>query len=259
MSNGPDVEALIERFLNYAAGFKNGDADHDYHIRLKAEHSLRVLELARTIAREERLESGTARLLEIAALFHDAGRFEQFARHHTFNDRQSCNHARMGITVLLRDGLLGGLDPATRRVALGAVFLHNVRALPPRLPEPLGAVTRGVRDADKLDIYPVMLSHLDGDKPLDPVVCLGVARDPDRYSEAIIGQLERGRLANYADMRFSNDFRLLLLGWVFDLNYATARRILDQSGHLSRIFGELPRDERMLTLRKRIEEQVRRP
>jgi hypothetical protein len=104
-----------------------------------------------------------------------------------------------------------------------------------------------------------MLSHLDGDEPLDPVVCLGVARDPDRYSEAIIGQLERGRLANYADMRFANDFRLLLRGWVFDLNYATARRILDQSGHLSRIFRELPRDERMLTLRKRIEEQVRRP
>ena len=259
MSGAPSIETLVRRFQDYASGFASADPDRDYHFRLKTEHTLRVLDFARTIAREERIRPDTARLTEIAALFHDAGRFEQFARHGTFNDRASCNHARMGVTVLLRDGLLEGLDPAERRVVLGAVFLHNVRALPPRLREPLGAVTRAVRDADKLDIYPVMLSHLDGDKPLDPVVCMGVQRSPGRYSDAIVNQLEREQLANYSDMRFENDFRLLLLGWVFDLNYATSRRILDQSGQLERVFRELPQDDRLLAVRKRIEANLRRP
>lgn len=258
MSGTPSIETLVRRFRDYASGFESGDPGHDYHFRLKSEHTLRVLDFARTIAREERMGPDTARLAEIAALFHDAGRFEQFARHGTFNDRASCNHARMGVTVLLRDGLLEGLDPAERRMVLGAVFLHNVRTLPPRLREPLGVVTRVVRDADKLDIYPILLTQLNSAKPLDPVVCMGVERHPDRYTDAIVEQLERRQVANYKDMHYENDFRLLVAGWVYDLNYAASRHILDQRGHLESIFNELPGDPRLLALKDRLIHHLRR-
>ncbi len=252
MTTPPDLETLVARFQAYAGGFRTGEPDQDYHFQLKVEHTLRVLDLARRIAAEERMAPDLARLVALAALFHDAGRFLQYARYRTFSDRHSANHARLGITALLRHNLLEGLDRDTRRVVLGAVFLHNVRSLAPNLRQPLDAVTRAVRDADKLDIYPVMIAHMDGSKPLDPVVSLGVVRDPRRYSEALVAELEHRRLASYENMRYQNDFRLLTAGWIYDLNYATSRRILAQKGYLERMFQDLPQDERLAALRRQI-------
>lgn len=41
--------------------------------------------------------------------------------------------------------------------------------------------------------------------------------DPERYTSAIVAQIEAGRIGDYALMRYRNDFTLLLLSWVFDL------------------------------------------
>jgi len=226
---GPDIEALRERFLAYAEAFATREPGQEAHYRLKIEHSLRVLGLAQEIARQERLAPDTAELTAMAALFHDTGRFPQLRQYRTFSDQLSENHARLG-----------------------------VRALPERLPEPLSAVTRAVRDADKLDIIPLLLEHLENAPVLDPVVCLGVTRDPVRYSPALLEDLEQGRLASYSQIRYENDLRLLAAGWTYDLNYTASRRIFIRQGLLERLFRTLPPEERLLRLRLRIEADLQK-
>lgn len=255
---GPDIEALRERFLAYAEAFATREPGQEAHYRLKIEHSLRVLALAQEIARQERLDTDTAELTAMAALFHDTGRFPQLRQYRTFSDQLSENHARLGVRALLENGLLEGLVPVQRRVILGAVFLHNARSLPERLPEPLSAVTRAVRDADKLDIIPLLLEHLENAPVLDPVVCLGVTRDPVRYSPALLEDLEQGRLASYSQIRYENDLRLLAAGWTYDLNYPASRRIFIRQGLLERLFRTLPPEERLLRLRLRIEADLQK-
>lgn len=254
--NAPTLPQLADRLQDYVAGFLSGDADADYHYVLKREHTLRVLDNARAIARDEGLPANLARLAELAALFHDTGRFPQFARYGTFSDRLSANHAKLGVSALLSADLLAGLPAEERRGVIGAVFLHNVRSLPRGLPPYLDTVTRVVRDADKLDIYPIMLGQMGGDKPLDPVVSLGIRRDPERYTPRILELLENRQLATYDLLVYENDFRLLIAGWVFDLNFRAARRLLAERGHIERVFAGLPDEARLRALRRMIDEEL---
>ncbi|MDD4952731.1 MAG: HD domain-containing protein, partial [Desulfovibrionaceae bacterium] len=228
-----------------------------YNIRLKEQHSLRVLDQAQGITRACGFDLETAYLTHAAALFHDAGRFPQYAEYKTFSDADSENHARLGVRTLLRSDLLRGLSKKARRVIIGAVALHNVHRLPADLNPTLDKVTRVVRDSDKLDIIPVILEHLGGDRPLNPVVVLGLEDDAERYSPEILAQVMRRELAEYRLMRWANDFRLLLISWVYDLNHAWARRALLERGLLDRLFQGLPGDRAVSALRDQVNQDLK--
>ncbi|MDD4731397.1 MAG: HD domain-containing protein [Desulfovibrio sp.] len=249
-------EELEKTFQQYVARFFNGEPTNDYHIDLKLRHSLRVYELARRIVHEENLDEETARQACIAALLHDTGRFEQYRRYATFHDPSSENHARLGITALLSSSLTKGLSRRERRCLLGAVFLHNVRDLPPRLREPLGTVTRVVRDSDKLDIIPVVLEHLSAGAAASPVVTLGIEPAPNQYTHSIYQQVLAGQSADYQAMRWYNDFRLLVLGWIADLNFTAAKRIYRMRGYAEALFQDLPDIPEMRRLHETVDQRL---
>ena len=75
--------------------------------------------------------------------------------------------------------MLEKLPPAARRLVLGAVALHNRRSLPRGLPRELKDLTQMVRDADKLDIFQVMLAHFTPGARHNKVVNLELKPDPD--------------------------------------------------------------------------------
>lgn len=241
-----------QRFRDHVAAFFNADADNDFHIELKLLHSLRVYELARRIVQEERIPAPVAEVALISALFHDTGRFIQYQRHRSFHDPSTENHARLGIRALLSTNLLEGLTSDARRTVLGAVFLHNVRTLPPNLREPLSTVVKVVRDSDKLDIVPVVLKHLDASAEGSSVVTLGIKSHPTNYTRSIYEQVLAGESAKYEEMRWAHDFRLLVLGWLYDLNFPTSMRLYVQRGYLETLFAALPDDEPMRALRRKI-------
>ncbi len=254
----PGLAELSGRFDSFVQSFLDGLGTERYHIELKREHTMRVLADARTIAREESLPPDLAEASATAALFHDAGRMPQFMRYRTFKDSASDDHARLGVSALARYGLLRGLPPEQRRLVHGAVFLHNKRTLPPRLPAPLAIVTKVVRDADKLDIYRIMLTHLTSDKPPDPVVSLGAVRDPLRYSAPLARSILNRELGRYSDLAYENDLRLLVAGWVYDLNWRASRRLLQDRGLLDQVLAALPDDDTIRTLSRQVREDLRR-
>jgi HD superfamily phosphodiesterase len=241
-----------QRFRAHVADFFNGDADNDFHIELKLRHSLRVYELARRIVREEAIPAPAADAALTSALFHDTGRFVQYQRYRSFHDPSTENHARLGIRALLSTNLLKGLPNDARRTVLGAVFLHNVRTLPPNLREPLSTVVKVVRDSDKLDIVPVVLEHLDASAEGSSVVTLGIKSHPTNYTRSIYEQVLAGESAKYEEMCWAHDFRLLVLGWLYDLNFPTSKRLYVQRGYLETLFAALPDDEPMRALRRKI-------
>lgn len=244
-------------FEAYARGFLNGSVEDQANVRIKIDHSLRVLENALALVAAEAVPGPLAESAGLAALYHDVGRFTQYARHKSFSDAATENHARLGVQTLLRGRMLADCAADVRRVVLGAVFLHNVQTLPARLAEPLSLVTRVVRDSDKLDIYAVMLEHFGDPARFNPVVTLGVAREPGKYSPAILEQLCARRLGDYRSMAFENDFKLLLIGWVFDLNFAHTRRVLREREYIERLFALLPDDGPIRRLRAQVGQELR--
>ncbi|MDR2076375.1 MAG: HD domain-containing protein [Desulfovibrio sp.] len=228
-------------FLAYARGFFSGEARGDSLLALKAEHTLRVLEEARAIAASEPAFSAALprRALLLAALYHDLGRFEQLRRYRTFVDARSCNHGLLGARILSRGVFLAGEPEEVRRLVLTAVALHNRQRLPEGLSGPGRLVTQGVRDADKMDILRIMAGQLAAGAVADPAVVMHLADEPQSWSAPLLSALEEGRTGSFSDMRFYNDFRLLLCTWLQDLTFAVSLRRLRDAGHLEAILGGL--------------------
>jgi putative nucleotidyltransferase with HDIG domain len=252
-------------FKEYVYKFYSGaDEQDEENIRLKEDHSLRVLKNAQAIAQDEGLDSRLYFLTSLAALFHDIGRFEQYARFKTFNDKLSVDHARLGYEILKREKILNNLPFKEARNVLIAVLLHNRLSLPQKLPPDLQMITQIVRDADKLDIFPVVLSYVQPGARQNKVVTLGLKDDPEAVSETILAQVQGERLANYTDMVYINDFKLLLLSWVFDLNFAFTCREVLRRGYVESLISLLPRTnpivflehKLLMFLQKRAGEQI---
>lgn len=242
------IEEHIEWFTGQVRSFLEGDPEHDGHIELKLEHSLNVLAEARGVTASLDLTPGMERLAHLAALYHDAGRFPQYRRYRTFRDSISEDHAKLGARSLRAWNALGGLPRADRALVLGAVALHNRKSVPERIAPELALLTRIVRDADKLDIVRIMLDHLRPGGKRSDVVTLHLADEPDRYTPEIAGQIRQGLIGDYAYMRYENDFKLLLISWVFDLNFKASRRAFLERGHAGELLSLLPRSPELTSL-----------
>jgi hypothetical protein len=90
------LEKFRAWFNDYVAGFYGDDEFVNANIKLKEEHSKRVCKEMLYLADELGLPDEQRRIAEATALFHDIGRFEQFARYRTYNDPRSVNHCLLG-------------------------------------------------------------------------------------------------------------------------------------------------------------------
>ncbi|MFO7875922.1 MAG: HD domain-containing protein [Desulfovermiculus sp.] len=236
-------EQAAHRLRQFVAQYTEHEPEHQKHIELKLKHSLRVWEGVQRILGQEHREPRTARLAEIASLYHDLGRFPQYTNYRTFKDSASEDHGRLGFKVLRQSGLLHGLSRPDTRIVLQSVFLHNRAVLPAGLPAILHPVLGLVRDADKLDIVGVIAGHLFEEDGSSQVLTLGLGQDPEKMSRKIIHQVRNKALVNYQDMIWVNDFKLLLCSWVFALNYSASRRIMAEQGEVERLLDSLPQTE----------------
>jgi putative nucleotidyltransferase with HDIG domain len=235
---------------SFAESHLTGHDEDDALIRLKLDHSMRVLDNAEEIIAGETLNSQTADLCRLAALYHDIGRFPQFAKYKTFNDRDSANHARLGVLALRAIALPDGVPDDQWRIVRFAVGQHNVKSVRSTLPAGLIHPVMVVRDADKLDIFRVLLDHFASDAPQNSVVTHGLEDAPDKYSDGIYTTILAARTGDYRSMRYVNDFKLLLAGWLYELHYRTSLTMAASRHYPERLFALLPETPKIERLRE---------
>jgi hypothetical protein len=252
MQLGPHIAVLN----GFARSHLVGDPEGDKLILLKLEHSMLVLEAARRIVKGEAISGRTADLCLLAALYHDTGRFPQFARHRTFNDRESVNHARLGVLALRSMALPDGLSGDDWRIVRFAVAQHNAKTVRPTIPPRLSDPVMVVRDADKLDIFRVLLEHF-GENKMNPLVAMGLEDTSQEYSDEVYQAVLHGRTGDYRHMRFANDLKLLLAGWLHELHYPTTLSIAVGQKFPDRIFAMLPDDEPIRRLKDSVMSSIR--
>jgi len=234
------LDRLEAWFTGYTSGFYREDPVYDAPLRLKDLHSRKVAENMKALS-EALGRSGEESLLARAiGLFHDLGRFDQYARYGTFNDRCSDNHARLGLLALFRHRAHTSLTPEERRHLVFSIAHHNRARLPARGNPSSLRFARLLRDADKLDIWRVF-SEYDREPAArrSPAVDLGLAEE-NGFSPEVIAALEAGRMVDIATLRTRLDFRLFRLGWVFDLHFRPSYEALHRRGYLEEMAAGLP-------------------
>lgn len=250
------MNRYIGWFESFAQGFMQGSPEDDKNIRIKIDHSLRVLDNARKITESIGLDHHLALLSHLAALFHDVGRFPQYSKFRTFNDRISVNHARLSVDVLLDVDILSELDSDDRRLVLAAIFLHNRKAVPSGLTTKQDLMARIIRDADKLDIFPVLLSHFQPGAPQNGAVTLNLKPHPTKYTEKLFQDVQSRKTGKYEEMVWINDLKLLLCSWVYDLGFQVSRKIVMDLGYIERVFDLLPKKPEFFDLKEKLRAEL---
>lgn len=241
----PDhVIRLRAWFDSYARSFMTGEGPQDSPLELKIGHTARVCDNICLLGRSIGLTDGQLCLAETIGLFHDLGRFEQYRRYRTFNDRQSTNHAALGIDVLNRTAVLDTLPAGEKAMIIDAIRFHNAPRLPANRPPGSLVFMRLIRDADKLDIWKVFADYYRYRQRPEPAI---VQHLPDlpTWENKIVKAISEKRMARFQDMKSLNDFKLLQLSWVFGLYYTETSVQAKKRGDLAAIARSLP-DHRTL-------------
>jgi hypothetical protein len=237
-----DYSCFQEWFSRYVATFGDLDPEGLRNIRLKEDHTLRVVECMEALATGEGLDEVETLIARTVALLHDVGRFPQYRRWRTFRDSESDNHARLSLEVIHSEKVLDRLSDGERLLIEEAVRFHNLLALPEQVASPTDRFIRLIRDADKLDIWRVFLEYYTlPEAERASAVGLGFPDLPE-VTPACLDALAGGMIVRLDQARVLNDFKLLQISWVYDLNFATTRRLLLERSYLTQLAVTLPDD-----------------
>jgi putative nucleotidyltransferase with HDIG domain len=260
--NEESVEGLESWFTSYIQKFKSRNPDWQSNIILKEEHTRRVCKEILDIGRKIGLSDEDLCLAKLIALFHDIGRFEQYARYQTFVDRDSVNHAVLGVKILKKNGVLNKLDKSVQDLILRVILYHNRFALPQKETERCLFFAKLLRDADKLDIWRVVTDYYHRkDEKRNAAIELGLPDTPGISSDAYKDLIE-GRMVDVAHLKNLNDFKLLQIGWIYDINFVQTFQCIQERGYLEMIRNVLPKSEEIAeifnVLQAYMDEQIRK-
>ncbi|PKN96532.1 MAG: HD family phosphohydrolase [Chloroflexi bacterium HGW-Chloroflexi-5] len=240
-----DLNHLKKWFSHYVRSFYCADPVTQQAIELKEKHSLRVCREILNLGRQLGMSQNGLRIAEAMALFHDIGRFDQFTRYRTFVDRKSENHAQLGVDVLRRENTLAVLNEETRNVILKAISFHNRLSIPDGETPICMHFSKLLRDADKLDIFNLVSNYYcAGPGEKSNAIELDLPDTPG-ISDEILTSLLNGKMISMQQMQSLNDFKLLQMAWIYDINFQPAFLIIQERDYLKKIRDALPESDRI--------------
>ena len=196
---------MLEEFTKYVNNYDMNDEN----IRLKYNHSIRVMELSRKYAQILGFNDEDIYLATLIGLLHDIGRFEQLRVYHSYNDRETIDHAEYGIEQLFDKGLIKNFikDEKYYDIIKYAIKYHNKFKLPVCDNERMMMHAKLIRDVDKIDIV-YLLGYL-GE--------LNSKVTDDDLSPEIIAGFKNYSCVDDKYIRNHNDNLSRTFGYVFDI------------------------------------------
>lgn len=240
-----DILNLRQWVFNYIKRFYSPDPEHQKNIKLKELHTVNVGSNMVRIARSVLQNKSKVFLAEAIGLLHDIGRFPQYEQHRTFRDSISINHGKLGAEVIVKENALKAVPQGEQEIIIDAVRFHNVFSIPHVLDPEKIFFLKMVRDADKLDIWRVFTEQFAMDtSERASAADLGLP-DLPTYSDALLSCLREKKQATLSGLKTLNDFKIMQLTWVYDLNFPVSLRILSDNGHTDKIIAMLPQDDKI--------------
>ena len=206
-----DILKIKEIYKDYISNYNPNDP----RIALKVAHIYRTAEKAKWIAEKLELDGEDILLAELIGLLHDIGRFEQVKRYNTFLDKISVNHGEYGVKVLFEDNLIRKFIENTRydEIIRKAILNHNRDNIQEDCNERELLHCKIIRDADKLDIFHVILNEsFEAAYPSDIYV-------KDGISQEIKEGFTINNRIDYSKIKSCVDLLVGQIAYVFDINY----------------------------------------
>jgi hypothetical protein len=250
------IQTLRKWFHEYVETFGNDQSDIRENILLKKKHTKRVCGEILRIGRSLGISGESLRFAEITALFHDVGRFEQYVRYRTFVDHKSENHAALSVRTLMDNGVLNCLNDSIKDLAYRVISYHNRPFLPDVETDTCLFYTKLLRDADKLDIYRVLTRYYRrSDDSSNSAIELELPDTPE-ISDKVYEAVTNKKIVDIRHIQTFNDFKVLQIGWIFDLNFQPTLDAVISRNYINDIYGALPASDKLQTIKDVVKHYV---
>ena len=251
------LKEAYEYMNDYIHSFYSEDQDEMLGIKTKEEHTAYVTKNARDLALHLKLSEHDVDLAELIGLLHDIGRFRQWQVYHTFVDKNSEDHASLGLKVILELPFFKKLSADEQEIILFAIGNHNKKEIVKTKSAKKLLYAKIIRDADKLDIYRVLEPYLDAKVEFGLKLRFNPVPNDDRFAPGFLEKFIRGEQVDYRLIETQNDRKLVRLMWAYDVNFSWTMQKINERGHLEKIISCLPKlpevEQGVVRLRKYVE------
>ena len=224
-----DIKKSKDKFMKYT---NNYDIENE-NIDRKIYHSLRVMEISKKIATNMGLENEKIELATLIGLLHDIGRFEQFKIYQTYSDLESIDHGDLGADILKQNNFIRNFIKEAKydEIILKSVQNHNKYKIADDLNKEEKLFCKIVRDADKIDILyeAIEIFWKNGREEIQN----------DLISDKVYNEFLNKKLIKKDKNMKKNgiDKLVLMLAFVFDINFHESLEILKKEDYLNKILN----------------------
>lgn len=238
------AEQILDEYISFYD-------DADVKIVLKKQHIKRVRQEAKEIAQYLNLEEEDRQLAELIGLLHDIGRFEQIKRYHTFSDRNSVNHAELGLEILFQDGYIRKFiqDEKYDSIIYKAIHNHNKYQIEEGLTEKELLHSKIIRDADKIDILKL--------KVMEPLGTFFNKEEigHESISEEVYQEFLKYQTINRGMVKTDLDFWVVDIAFIFDVYFPISFKKIKEKGYIHDLIERIDyQEEETKKKMKKIEE-----
>ncbi len=247
-----DVLELKDWFKEYTDTFRGNDRLIQRNYDLKIVHTynvcINIIEIGKSIG----LNEFDLNISEVIGLLHDLGRFDQFLKYNTFADNRSINHSILAIKIINENNLLEKFDENIKEIIQKAILNHNKININDEADNKILLFSKLIRDADKLDIYRIVKDYYSNKNEEKNNTIELELKDSIEYSQDIYNTVLAKNVVRYEDLRFLNDFKLLQLSWIYDINFLFTFKMIRKKDYLTYIYNSIPESEKIKELYNRI-------
>ena len=198
-----------------------------YGVHMKYYHTLRVVDIAKRLAKSLNLNEEDEELAVKCALLHDIARFKQITEYNTFIDKNSFDHGDMGEKILRENNYISSYeeDKDKQELILTTIRNHNKFKIEDNLDDRTVLFCKLVRDADKVDIL-----RKQGTFRID---------DNKEINENVCKSLINGDMVKNIDVLSKADGALRQLGFTYDLNFKESFKIIKEEKIMDNVIDNI--------------------
>jgi len=202
-------------------------------INRKIFHSKRVAIINAKLAMDLKWSFDDVKLAKQIGLLHDIGRFDEWKKFKKYG-KNKFDHGEHGVNILKHNNYLNKfnvLKEEDKDILYEAIYYHNKY----QLPNNINKHAKLLRDADKIDI--LYLHTIDD----------GLYSYNNNYSNTISSKIhkdfmeEKSILVN--DVNTYAEFMVLILAFIFDINYEYSLKIIIDNNFIEKIYNKLDNKE----------------
>lgn len=235
-----DINIIDKEFKEY---IKNYDLDNK-DIFLKYEHTFEVVKVMEKICKKMNLSEEQTSLAKAIAYFHDLGRFEQLRSTNTYRD-DLLDHAEYGADLLIKEDYIKkfSIDEKYYSIIEKAVRYHNKLEVNEDLTKDEELFVKLIRDADKVDIYRVMVKFFENNFLVEP-------------TKKVLDDFYNHKSINKKDIKNKSDSLLCQMAFTFDINYEESKEVLRETKYYQGFIESINVGEEVKDIFKSVKEEI---